>query len=301
MVEDIGTLVRKGFGTWTGNLNLCVPFILKIAASVIFLMFSVILFTILFIVPAMSDTIDPASMTQDEMFDLMYSVFYEHMLVIAIFSIVLFAIYMIIDSFIMAGAIGMAKEALEKGHTRIGTMFIIGKQNYLNLFFVNILIVLLILAGVVFLVPGFLSIDDINILLSNPDMATASASLLILGMFLWAFYTIIISLLLFLVNYVLVADELDPITAIETGVSFVLSNKLASIGIWLVIMGISFVLGVVGQITSYVDIVAQLWSLIDLLLSTIVIQPLITVWLTRFYLDRTGRKLYSFEDYLLDY
>ncbi|TQD23559.1 hypothetical protein [Methanolobus vulcani] len=301
MVEDIGTLVRKGFGTWTGNLNLCVPFILKIAASVFFLMFSVILFTILFIVPAMSDTIDPASMTQDEMFDLMYSVFYEHMLVIAIFSIFLFAIYMIIDSFIMAGAIGMAKEALEKGHTRIGTMFIIGKRNYLHLFFVNVLIVLLILAGVIFLVPGFLSIDDINILLSNPDMATASASLLVLGMFLWAFYTIIISLLLFLVNYVLVADELDPITAIETGVSFVLSNKLASIGMWLVIMGISFVLGVVGQITSYVDIVAQLWSLIDLLLSTIVIQPLITVWLTRFYLDRTERKLYSFEDYLLDY
>ncbi|MDK2938518.1 MAG: hypothetical protein PWQ51_682 [Methanolobus sp.] len=300
MVEDIGTLVRKGFGTWTGNLNLCVPFILKIVASVIFFMFSMILFTILFIVPAMSGTIDSASMTQDEMLDLMYSVFYEHILVIAIFSIVLFAIYMIIDSFIMAGAIGMAKEALEKGHTSISTMFTTGKQNYLNLFFVNALIVLLILAGVIFLVPGLLSIDDINILLSNSDMATASLSLLVLGVFLWVFYIIIISLLFFLVNYVLVADELDPITAIETGVSIVLSNKLASIGLWLVVMGISFVLGFIGQITSYVEILSQLWSLFDLLLSTIVIQPLITVWLTRFYLDRTERKLYSFEDYLLD-
>ncbi|MDK2825514.1 MAG: hypothetical protein PWQ63_449 [Methanolobus sp.] len=300
MVEDIGTLVRKGFGTWTGNLNLCVPFILKIVASVIFFMFSMILFTILFIVPAMSGTIDSASMTQDEMLDLMYSVFYEHILVIAIFSIVLFAIYMIIDSFIMAGAIGMAKEALEKGHTSISTMFTTGKQNYLNLFFVNALIVLLILAGVIFLVPGLLSIDDINILLSNSDMATASLSLLALGVFLWVFYIIIISLLFFLVNYVLVADELDPITAIETGVSIVLSNKLASIGLWLVVMGISFVLGFIGQITSYVEILSQLWSLFDLLLSTIVIQPLITVWLTRFYLDRTERKLYSFEDYLLD-
>ncbi|SDF94904.1 hypothetical protein SAMN04488589_1790 [Methanolobus vulcani] len=300
MVEDIGTLVRKGFGTWTGNLNLCVPFILKIVASVIFFMFSMILFTILFIVPAMSGTIDSASMTQDEMLDLMYSVFYEHILVIAIFSIVLFAIYMIIDSFIMAGAIGMAKEALEKGHTSISTMFTTGKRNYLNLFFVNALIVLLILAGVIFLVPGLLSIDDINILLLNSDMATASLSLLALGVFLWAFYIIIISLLFFLVIYVLVVDELDPITAIETGLSIVLSNKLASIGLWLVVMGISFVLGFIGQITSYVEILSQLWSLFDLLLSTIVIQPLITVWLTRFYLDRTERKLYSFEDYLLD-
>lgn len=200
----------------------------------------------------------------------------------------------------MAGAIGMAKEALEKGHTSISTMFTTGKQNYLNLFFVNALIVLLILAGVIFLVPGLLSIDDINILLSNSDMATASLSLLALGVFLWVFYIIIISLLFFLVNYVLVADELDPITAIETGVSIVLSNKLASIGLWLVVMGISFVLGFIGQITSYVEILSQLWSLFDLLLSTIVIQPLITVWLTRFYLDRTERKLYSFEDYLLD-
>jgi hypothetical protein len=299
MVEDIGTLVRKGFGTWTGNLNLCVPFILKIVISILFFMFSVGLFTILFIVPAMSDTVDPANMTQDEMLDLMYSVFYEHMLFIVIFSIVLFLIYLVIDAFIMAGAIGMAKEALEKGHTSVSTMVTIGKRNYINLFFVNILILLLILAGVIFLVPGILSIDDINILLSNPDMAVASVSLLALGIIIWAFYIIIISLLLFAVNYVLVADELDPITAIETGVSFVLSNKMASVGLWLIIMGISFVLGFIGQVTSYVEILAQLWSLFDLLLSTVVIQPLITVWITRFYLDRTERKLYSFEDYLL--
>ncbi|WMW24896.1 hypothetical protein RE474_12550 [Methanolobus sediminis] len=300
MVEDIGTLVRKGFGTWTGNLNLCLPFILKIVASIMFFMFAVFLFTIMFIAPEMSDTIDPANMAQNELLDLLHSVFYENMLYIAVFSVFMFLIYMVIDSFITAGAIGMAKEALEKGHTKIGTMFTTGKRNYLNLFFVNVLILLLILAGMIFLVPGILSIDDINILLSNPDMAVASASLLVLGVIVWGFYILFISFLLFLVNYVLVVDELDPITAIETGVSLVLSNKLASIGIWLFIMGILFVLEFIGQITSYVDIIAQLWSLIDLLLSTIVIQPLVAVWLTRFYLDRTERKLYSFEDYLLD-
>nr|WP_321498493.1 hypothetical protein [uncultured Methanolobus sp.] len=301
MVEDIGTIVRKGFGTWTGNLNLCMPFILKMVASIVFFMFAIMLFTILFVVPAMSNTIDTASMTQDEMLDLMSSVFYENMLVITVFFIFMFLIYMVIDSFITAGAIGMAKEALERGHTNVNTMFIIGKRNYLNLFFVNILMILLIVAGVIFLVPGILSIGDINILLSNPDMAASSVLLLLLGSVIWAFYILVISLLLFLVNYVLVADELDPITAIETGVSLVLSNKLASIGIWLFIMGIFLLLELVGQITSYVDIIAQLWSLIDLLLSTIMIQPLVAVWLTRFYLDRTGRKLYSFEDYLLDH
>ena len=301
MVEGVGTIVRKGFGTWTGNLNLCIPFILKMVASIVFFMFAVMMFTILFVVPAMSNTIDPASMTQDEMLDLMSSVFYENMLVITIFSVFMFLIYMIIDSFITAGAIGMAKEALEKGHTRVSTMFTTGKRNYLNLFFVNILILLLILAGFIFLVPGILSMGDISLLLSNPDMAASSVSLLVLGMMVWTLYIIIVSLLLFLVNYVLVADELDPLSAIETGVSFFLSNKLASTGIWIFIVGIIFALEIVGQITSYIDIVSQLWSLIDLLLSTIMIQPLIAVWLTRFYLDRTGRKLYSFDDYLLDH
>jgi hypothetical protein len=131
-------------------------------------------------------------------------------------------------------------------------------------------------------------------------MAASSALLLFLGTVAWVFYILVISLLLFLVNYVLVVDELDPISAIESGLSFVLSNKLASIGIWLFVMGILVTLEFIGQITSYVDIVAQLWPLVDLLLSTILIQPLITVWLTRFYLDRTERKLYSFEDYMLE-
>jgi hypothetical protein len=300
MAEDIGTLIRKGFGTWTGNLNLCMPFILKIVVLVVFSMISVFLFALIFLVPEMSDIADPASIAQNEMLGIMYSVFYERMLAVAIFSLILFLIYMLIDSFVTAGAIGMAKEALEKGHTSIRTIFTTGKKNYLNLFFVNILVLLLILAGVIFLVPGILSMDDISLLLSNPEMAASSALLLFLGTVAWVFYILVISLLLFLVNYVLVVDELDPISAIESGLSFVLSNKLASIGIWLLVMGILVTLEFIGQITSYVDIVAQLWPLVDLLLSTILIQPLITVWLTRFYLDRTERKLYSFEDYMLE-
>ncbi|MBP1909130.1 hypothetical protein [Methanolobus bombayensis] len=299
MVEDISSVVRKGFGTWTGNLNLCVPFILKMVLSIIFLFFSMVLFALIFLVPAMSDTIDPAAITQDQMLGLMYSVFYENIFLVTIFSILMFLVYMLVDSFITAGAIGMAKEALENGHTHVSTMLTTGKRNYINLFFANLLIILLILAGVIFLVPGILSIDDFSILLSNPDMATASASLLLLGIILWVFYILFISVLFFLVNYVLVTDELDPISAIETGVSFVLSNKIASIGMWLIIIGISLILALIGEITSYIDIVAQLWSLADFLLSTIVIQPLVTVWLTRFYLDRTNRKLYSFDDYRL--
>lgn len=287
MVEDIGSIVRKGFGTWAGNLNLCVPFVLRMIVSIVFFVFSILLFTMIFLVPAMSETIDPSSMTQDEMLDLMYSVFYDNVPMMIIFSIILFVIYLLIDSFIMAGAIGMVREALEKGHTGLRTMITAGSRNYLSLFFANILIILLILTGVIFLVPGILSVDDISILFSNPDMAAVSASLLVLGIFVWILYILLISILFFMVDYVLVADELDPISAIETAVSFVLSNKLTSIGMWSIVIGISFILRVIGELTAYIDIVAQLWFLADLVLSTLVIQPLIAVWLTRFYLNRT--------------
>ena len=29
MQEDIGTIINKGFGTWTRNLNICIPFVLN--------------------------------------------------------------------------------------------------------------------------------------------------------------------------------------------------------------------------------------------------------------------------------
>ncbi len=35
MNEDIGTLIRRGFETWRGNLNLAVPFVLMIVAIMV--------------------------------------------------------------------------------------------------------------------------------------------------------------------------------------------------------------------------------------------------------------------------
>jgi hypothetical protein len=35
MVEDIGKIISNGFGTYTKNLNICVPFILDFFISVL--------------------------------------------------------------------------------------------------------------------------------------------------------------------------------------------------------------------------------------------------------------------------
>ncbi len=301
MVEDIGTVIRKGFSTWTKNLNLCIPFIFEMLTAIIFFVLALLFFTLVFIVPVVSQqNIDPATLTQNDLFNILGAIFSENIWLLALFGLIIILVYTLVQSFFAAGAIGMAREALEKGHTTVSKMFHVGKENFINLFLTNILVFLIAFAGLVLLIPGILTVGDLDVFLSDPENALASASLLLAGMFVWAVYIIFLSIIFLLVDYALVIEGLDPITAIEKGVSFVMANKFSSVIVWFLVVGISVFLNLAGEAASYVDVVSQIWSFGEFILSIIVIQPLITVWLTRFYLDRTDRKLYSFEDYLLE-
>ncbi len=302
MVEDIGTVVRKGFATWTRNLNICVPFILEVLTAIVFFFLGLLFFTVVFIAPVISkQNIDPSILSPEEVLSMFTSAFSENMLMLILAGIVLFLLYMLVQSFLAAGAIGMAKTASETGHTSLGDMFHAGGKNFLNLFLTNILVFLLAIAGLVFLVPGIIAIGDVTLFLANPESAAAGASLLMIGMLVWVLYILVLSVLFLLVDYALVIDGLDPISAIEKGISVFRRNMFPVFLMWLLVIGLSVFLSLIGEVTSYVDVIAQLWSFLEFILSTIVIQPLITVWLTRFYLNRTDRKLYSFEEYLLDY
>ncbi len=302
MAEDIGTVISKGFGTWTKNLNICVPFILEMITAIAFFVFSLLIFTLIFIIPVVSQqNIDPDNLSPEEMLSMFSDVFLENMWLLIFVGIIIFLLYMLVQSFFAAGAIGMARAASEKGNTDLGDMFNAGRENFLNLFLVNVLVSLLAIAGLVFLVPGIISIGDVSIFLANPDSAVAGVTILTIGMLAWVLYIISLSLLFFLVDHALVIDGLDPIGAIEQGISVFRNNMFSVFLMWLWVVGITVALTLIGEATSYVDVVAQLWSFAEFILSTIVIQPLIVVWLTRFYLNRTEKKLYSFEDYMLDY
>ncbi len=302
MLEDIGTIISKGFGTWTKNLNICVPFIFDMMAAIVFFIFSLFVFTVIFILPLVSQqNIDPESISPEEMLSMFSSVFSENMWLLILVGIIIYLLYMLVQSFFAAGAIGMARAASEKGNTNLQDMFQAGRENYLNLFLIKILVSLLALAGLVFLVPGIISIGDISIFLANPDSAIAGVAILTIGMLVWSLYVIGLSLVFFLVEYALVIDGLDPIGAIEQGFSVFRKNIFPAFFMWLWIVVLTVALALVGEATSYVDVVAQLWPFFNFVLSIIVIQPLIAIWITRFYLNRTEKKLYSFEDYMLDY
>lgn len=300
MKESVGTVLDKGFGTWKRNLNIAAPFIFEFFMTMLTFVVAIFAFVLFFVVPVLNKkNINPEQLDPESMLLIMSSAFSEHIISVILLVLMFTLLYMFMSSFFMAGAIGMSKNASEKGDTRISDMFFYGAKNVRNMFFTRVMILLLALAGVVFLVPGILSIGDIDIFLADPANSVASMSLITFGLLLWSLYILIISILFLFVEHALVIEETDPITAIETGIRFFLSNKLHSLILWFVLIGISIFLSLIGSIFSSVDILAQIWSVLNYVISIAVIQPLVTIWWTRFYLNRTDRKLYSFEEYIL--
>ena len=302
MKEDITTIVHKGFGTWKRNLAICVPFILEILSTVFLALISIVLFAVFFIWPAATaSSLDPAQLTPDQFLAITESLLTGSFWPLLVFGIVFILFYIFIQSFFMAGAIGMSKEASERGDTSIRDMSEYGMKNVVNMFLTRILVLLLSLAGIIFLIPGILSIGDLGLLIDNPQQAIAGTFILLFGLLLWFFYLLLVSIALIFVQYALVLDDLDPVSAIEKGVSVFMSNKSSTIGLWLFLMAIAVILGLLGELAGYTEVLSQMWSLTDFMLTLLVIQPLTIIWWTRLYLNRNGRKLYSLEDYIIDH
>ena len=301
MTEDIGNILSKGFGTFTRNLNITLPFILNLILSGIVLLITFTAFTAVFIMPAFSTgNLEPASISIEQMMDIFSSIFTENLWILVLGVIILVLITTFVQSYFTAGAIGMSKSAMEKGDTDLGDMFSYGREHVINLFFLKILLGLITFAGIVFLVPGILSIKDFDILISNPQMITGSAVLLFAGFLVWMLYIVAISLFLAFTEYALVVDKLDPIGSIEKGFYKFMENKLDVFLLWLVILAISIFLGIIGEVVGVIEVTTIIWGFINFVLSIIIIPALETIWWTRLYMDKTGKELYKPED-LINY
>jgi hypothetical protein len=298
MIEDINAILHKGFGTWKRNLAICIPFILEVLSTVFLVFAFSVLFMMLFIVPVMSaNGLDPEQLTPETLMSLMGSLLSGNIWFLVAFGIVFVLIYVFMESFFMAGAIGMSKEASQRGDTSIRDMSAYGMRNVVSLFLTRVLILLMALAGIVLLIPGILSMGDMGMLLNDPQQALAGASMLVFGILLWGLYLIAISIILVFVQYALVLEDLDPVSAIEKGVTVFMSNRSSALTLWLILTGIAILLSFIGELAGYVDVLAQVWSLTNIMLTLLVIQPLTVILWTRLYLNRTGKKLYSLDDY----
>lgn len=298
MHEDLGTLLNKGYGTWKRNMIIAVPFILDLMATILFSIFAITLFVMVFVLPEIASSTVADNVPPEVYLGILSSLLKENLLLFIIGTVFILMLFLLIGSFFEAGAIGMCRLALISGDTSIGQMWSSARHHALNLLFAKTLVGLIIVAGVIFIVPGVVISGGLETLESNP---TSTGSILIgLGTLFWFLYAMIVGILLFFVEYALVVDDLDPISALEKSIEFFKNNIGGVIAIIGIIVFISLTLEIVGSAISSVETLADIWSLAYLFVSLFVVRPLTTIWITRMYMDRTGKKLYSFDMYAFE-
>jgi hypothetical protein len=207
---------------------------------------------------------------------------------------IIFLLVFFIQAYFTSGAIGMAIQATESGKSNISAMRDAGKKNLVNMFLAELLFGLLSLVGVVFIVPGAMKIDISQILTSEN---TDGVVLLFGGFLLWFVYLVILSILLAVFRYALVADNLGPLESMTTGLSFFKKNKSDVFLLFIFVLVVVLVFIIIDQIIGQIPVISTIWYYINFMISLLVISPLITIWWVRLYMTRTDKKLY-FDDLL---
>lgn len=283
-MEDVSDLIGKGFRIWKSNLNLCIPFVLNF------------LFSILALLPLVAVFLAVLGSSKDlqylESLESLESVTPEEFLsriedsifVLAAAFVAVILVVALISAFFTAGAVGMAKEALEKGKSTTGAMWLAGRKHFLNMFIASLLMGIIVVAGAAFLLPGAFY------LMPTFEPSSETIGLLVAGILLLIIYALIVSLLMAVVPYALVVDGLGAVDAIKASISFFRYNKFDVFILWLIIVAISLGIQMIASSISTGDTVKfQPLSIVMGLANLLVLEPLFTIWWTRLYMTRTGR------------
>jgi len=279
MTEDLGTTIRNGFETWKKNVVICLPFVFSwILTSIVVLM--ILGVAVLATLPALVSNLDALDELPPELIFQQLSLLFQNVGIILIAFAVAIIVSMVIDAFFWAGAIGMAKEAIKTGHTDLSHMINYGKRKYVSIFVTNLIIGLLSLVGLVFLIPGILSIlPKLSRLpaLSESEVVTLIA-LFGVGFLAFILYTITISILFALPRYVVVINDVGAVDGIKTGLRCFMRNKLAVFLLWLVIVAVNILATALGAL-PYIG------GILMLILLIVVVLPLTVIWWSRLYLS----------------
>lgn len=295
MYEDFGTIINRGFYSWARNLNICIPFVLNFLFNIILYIIFFIVIGFLIFVSNVGSITDSAPPSETEVISMLWKGISQNILLSATLFLALILFGVFVQSFFIAGAIGMAKKASETGDTVLPDMIASGSKNAFRLFLAYLLLGLLMLVGIVFIVPGALSIGNLNVLIENPQASSVQgAGLLAVGIILWSAYVIFLNVVLSFAQYALVIDELEPLEALSAGFHFFMENKVDVLLFWFLTIGLSSISLVIDHYGANSILVSGL----TFLLSIAVVQPLITVFYTRLYASRKGKKLYDPADLL---
>jgi len=288
-MESINELIGRGFSLWRDNLNLCIPHLLGFFFSLmaLFAGLMAVIFSGLLPLEELNETaLQEMQYVEDmEEMQMLWGQMGEHLagmegseiLQIASAILAVFVLIALVEAFFAAGAIGMARQALEKGRSSTSAMWSAGRRHFLGMFLAELLMTFIILMGILLLLPLLGSgLEKLGLL------AVALALIAI-------FYALALTIILSTMPYALVLEDLSPLRALRASIDFFRYNKFDVGVLWLVVLALSLGLQMVsGAISSGQPGQGQPLSVITGMISLLVLAPLSNLWWTRLYMSRKG-------------
>ena len=290
---DVIKIVKDGFKLWKENLVMCVPFIwssiiigLSVFAVIIAFFFSFFgKFVEMF--SSMSDPTHFSSSSSSYEFvsSIMSSINDVLFLIIGIiFALVIVILF--VNSFFVAGAIGMSKRLILTGQTGTETMWEYGRRKMLSVLGADLIVGLLAMVGIIFLVPGLLMMFSSGLSLSGSSSSMVFGILILLfGLLIMLVYVVLVSIAFALVRYTVVMEDLSAIEGLKRGFQvFKKGNKINVFAMWVIILLITIPIALI----QYIPFIG--WILY-FILSTIFLASLNVVWWGKLYIEITGIKV----------
>lgn len=294
MVENLETVISKGIHTWKNNLNICIPLIINQITKFFIVVFALVIAFFIFGIDMSDETL---LMNDDEILNYFTQLVMENLPALIVLGILVLLIIFLVDAYFLAGAVGMSRSAISSGDTTLADMFHAGGKNFINVFLANLLIMLIELAGIVFIVPGAILMRN-TMDLPESDQFLAGLLIFILGLIVWFAYILVIAVVLAVVIYSIVIEGIGAMDGIMEGYRFFMENKLTVFSLVVIVMIISGIIGffsyLIGNITMLLgsETLYYAWSMLYQLFVLTVISPIIMIWWTRLYMVRTGKPLY---------
>jgi hypothetical protein len=228
----------------------------------------------------------------------------------------------------------MIKEASLTGKTGLNHFWSYGKNFFLRMFLVNIVLSLIQAVHLIFGIRTFYGLYNSGISIyeflnfifrdpmSSPQPEVIQLIFILLvpiaiGLILTTIYAIIVYVLFFFVGYNIVVDDLSAIGGFKKSISL-LKEKTSQVLMFIVVLfvitliftfiiafisvGVGMIAALFGIILSltFADLIIQLLSLIISLIFGLIIATFTAVWITRFYMAITEKPLYV-EEKLTNY
>ena len=288
-MESINELIGRGFSLWRDNLNLCIPHLLGFFFSLmaLFAGLMAVIFSGLLPLEGLNETalqemqyvedMEEMQVFWDQMEEHLASLQSSDILQMASAILAIFVLIALVDAFFAAGAIGMARQALEKGRSSTSAMWSAGRRHFLGMFLAELLMTFIILMGILLLLPLLGSgLEKLGLL------AVALALIAI-------FYALALTIILSTMPYALVLEHLGPLRALRASIDFFRYNKFDVAVLWLVVVALSLGLQMVGgAISDGQPGQGQPLSAITGMITLLVLAPLSNLWWTRLYMSRKG-------------